>query len=101
MFQIESLGSDHAEFIFYGWNNNINRNTKQLIDVRRGNNSDIRIAVVRRMIVIIRENAKEDFLWMSQRLGRTVTLSARAQDNSGLEAFMMREFFFEAPAAQR
>ncbi len=101
MFQIESLGSDHAEFIFYGWNNNINRNTKQLIDVRRGNNSDIRIAVVRRMIAIIRENAQEDFLWMSQRLGRTVTLSARARDNSGLEEFMMREFFFEAPAAQR
>ena len=101
MFQIESLGSDHAEFIFYGWNNNINRNTKQLIDVRQGNNSDIRIAVVRRMIAIIRENAQEDFLWMSQRLGRTVTLSARARDNSGLEEFMMREFFFEAPAAQR
>lgn len=101
MFQIESLGSDHAEFIFYGWNSNINRNTKQLIDVRRGNNSDIRIAVVRRMIAIIRENAQEDFLWMSQRLGRTVTLSARARDNSGLEEFMMREFFFEAPAAQR
>ncbi len=101
MFQIESLSSDHAEFIFYGWNNNINRNTKQLIDVRRGNNSDIRIAVVRRMIAIIRENAQEDFLWMSQRLGRTVSLSARARDNSGLEEFMMREFFFEAPAAQR
>jgi hypothetical protein len=101
MFQIESLSSDHAEFIFYGWNSNINRNTKQLIDVRRGNNSDIRIAVVRRMIAIIRENAQEDFLWMSQRLGRTVSLSARARDNSGLEEFMMREFFFEAPAAQR
>ena len=87
------MGYDDAEFMFYGWNRDIRRNTTQLIEVRRGNNSDIRIAVVRRIIAIIREYEQEEFLWESKRLGRNLTLSARAKDNAGLEAFMMREFF--------
>jgi hypothetical protein len=45
------------------------------------------------MIVIIREHETEDFVWESQRLRRNVVLSARLQDNTGLEDFMMREFF--------
>ncbi len=101
MFQIERLGHDQAAFIFYGWNNTISRNTKQLIEVSRGSHSDIRIAVVRRMIAIIRENTQEDFLWVSQRLGRTVTLSAHPRDNAGLEDFMMRDFFPGATPAQQ
>ena len=101
MFQIEQMNSDYASFIFYGWNNNINRNTKQLIEVRKGSNSDIRYAIVRKMIALIRENSQEDFIWVSQRLGRSVTLSARARDNAGLEEFMMRDFFPEVVPAQR
>ncbi len=50
---------------------------------------------MRRMIVIIREHESGDFLWRSQRLGRDVTLSARATDTAGLEAFLLREFFPE------
>jgi hypothetical protein len=101
MFQVQSLSIDHAEFIFFGWNKDIGRQTKQLIEVRRGNNRDIRVAVIRKMISIIREDSQEDFLWESQRLGRRITLSARARDNEGLEEFMMREFFFDASPAQR
>jgi hypothetical protein len=95
VFEITRMGYDSAEFIFLGWNKEIRRNTKQLIEVRKGSNSDIRIAVVRRMIAIIREYEQEDFLWESQRLGRNLVLSARARDNAGLEDFMMREFFFD------
>lgn len=97
MFQIERMSVDYAEFIFHGWSKDIGRNTKQLIEVRRGNDSDIRLAVVRRMIAIIRENTQEDFLWVSQRLGRSLMLSAHPKDNAGLEEFMMREFFYDAP----
>jgi len=93
VFQITRMGYDSAEFVFFGWDREIRRNTKQLIEVRKGNNSDIRIAVVRRMIAIIREYEQEDFLWESYRLGRSLILSARARDNAGLEDFMMREFF--------
>jgi hypothetical protein len=93
IFEIQRLGRDSAEFIFYGWNKDIRRNSKQLIEVSRGDNSDIRIAVVRKMIAIIRDVEPGDFLWVSQRLGRNVTLSARLADNAELEDFMMQEFF--------
>ena len=93
VFQIVRMGYDDAEFTFFGWNKEIRRNTKQQIEVRRGNNNDIRLAVVRRMISIIREYEQEDFLWESHRLGRSLLLSARARDNAGLEEFMLREFF--------
>jgi len=93
MFEIERMGYDDAAFLFFGWNKDVRRKTKQLIEVRKGSNSDIRIAVVRRMIAIIREHEQGDFLWESRRLGRDVPLSARARDNTGLEDFMMHEFF--------
>lgn len=101
VFQIQSLSLDYAEFVFHGWNKDVGRNTKQLIEVRRGNNSDIRIAVVRKMISIIRDYEREDFLWVSRRLGNSVMLSARARDNAGLEEFMMREFFFVDSPSRR
>ncbi|HET7098514.1 MAG TPA: hypothetical protein VFJ68_14090 [Casimicrobiaceae bacterium] len=93
IFQIRRLGYDDAEFTFYGWNKDIKRRTSQKIEVRRGNNSDIRVAVVRRIIEVIRDYEQEDFNWSSQRLGHVVVLSARPADNAGLESFMMEEFF--------
>ena len=93
VFTIERMGYDYAEFTFTGWNSNARRHTKQLIEVRKGTNADIRIAIVRRMIAIIREYEPEEFSWDSQRLGRSLTLSSRPRDNAGLEEFMMLEFF--------
>lgn len=93
IFEIQRMSSDAAEFIFYGWNKEIRRNSRQLIEVERGGNSDIRLAVVRKMIAIIRDAESGDFLWASQRLGRSVVLSARTADNAELEAFMLQEFF--------
>jgi hypothetical protein len=100
VFEIKREGYSDAEFVFFGWDKAIRRNTMQLIEVQKGNNSDIRIAIIRRMIVIIREYEVEDFLWESQRLRRNVTLSARLRDNAGLEQFLMREFFPEDPRAR-
>jgi hypothetical protein len=93
LFQMKSMDFAEAEFYFFGWNKDISRNSKQLIEVRRGENSDIRIAVIRRMIAIVREHETGDFLWESPRLGRQLTLSARQKDNAELEAFLMQEFF--------
>jgi len=93
IFNLRRISDDDAEFTFYGWSKDINRRTYQKIEVRKGNNSDIRIAVVRRIIEVIRDIEKEDFNWSSQRLGRVVVLSARTVDNAGLEDFMMQEFF--------
>jgi hypothetical protein len=93
IFQIQRIGYEDAEFIFFGWNRDIRRRSKQTIEVRKGENSDIRIAVIRRMIAIIRDNESGDFVWVSQRLGRNLTLSARPSENAGLEDFLMQEFF--------
>jgi hypothetical protein len=92
-FQVQRVGFDDAEFIFYGWDEDASRNIARLIEVRRGAHSDIRIAVVRRIIQIIRDHEQGDFLWESARMGRSLTLSARARDNASLEDFMMYEFF--------
>jgi hypothetical protein len=101
VFEILRLGYDDAEFMFFGWNKKIARNAAQMISVRRGGNPDIRIAVVRRMIEIIRAEEKGDFTWDSRRLGRNVTLSARMEDTAGLEDFMMREFYFDRASLPR
>lgn len=93
IFQIRRLGINDAEFQFYGWNRNIGRTAAQTIEVQRGSNPDIQIAIVRRMISIIREHEAGDFTWDSRRLGRTLNLSARPADNAGLEEVLMREFF--------
>ena len=97
-FQIQRMGHDDAEFIFYGWDKEARRNMARLVEVTKGANSDIRIAVVRRIIAIIRDHEQGDFRWESSRLGRSLTLSARARDNAGLEDFMMHEFFGESRA---
>jgi hypothetical protein len=96
LFQITELGYDTAQFYFFGFDPAIRRKAKLLIDVRKGNAPDIRIAVVRRMIEIIREAIAGDFVWVSQRLGRRVTLSARLADNAGLEDFILHDIFPDA-----
>jgi hypothetical protein len=93
IFQIRYMAYDYAEFGFYGWNPDIRRDTGQVIQVRKENNPDIRVAVVRRMIAIIRSYKEEDFTWESPRLNRVVTKSARQRDTAELEAFLMQEFF--------
>jgi hypothetical protein len=93
MFEIKELNYDNAEFDFFGFDKDIGRKARQTFEVRKGDNSDIRIAVVRKMISIIRENVSGDFSWVSQRLGRPVTLSARPGDNAELEDFIMHDLF--------
>jgi hypothetical protein len=93
IFEIRRMEYDNAAFEFFGWNKEMGRRTPQLIEVRKGNNSDMRIAVVRKMIAIIREHSKEDFVWHSPRRDDDLVLSARLSDNAALENFLLHEFF--------
>jgi hypothetical protein len=93
IFQIARVTSEEAEFFFYGWNKAIQRNSRQMIAVSRGGHATIEQAVVRKMIELIRERSSGDFVFESKRLGRDVSLSARAADSAKLEEFLMREFF--------
>jgi hypothetical protein len=100
IFQIKRMAYDDAAFEFFGWNTQMGRQTPQMIEVRKGDNPDMRIAVVRRMIVIIREHEHEDFTWESGRHARVVTLSARPADTAALEAFLLRDLFDDTREGQ-
>ncbi|MGH8713798.1 MAG: hypothetical protein ACREYB_07315 [Casimicrobiaceae bacterium] len=100
IFEIKRMNYDDAAFEFFGWNNEMGRKTPQLIEVRRGDNSDMRIAVVRKMIAIIREYSKDDFVWRSPHHASGIALSARVSDNAQLESFLMHDFF-DDPGQQR
>ena len=93
VFQITYKGVRTAEFLFRGWDLRRKSNSRQLIIVDAPPNVDIETAIVRRMITLIRQYENGDFQWNSPRLGRVVTLSARAQDSTELEEFMKRDFF--------
>jgi outer membrane biosynthesis protein TonB len=95
-FQIRTLDYDNAQFTFFGWNKDISRRAFQVIDVRKGDSATIELAVVRKIISIIRDHEPGDFVWHSIRLARDLTLSARPSDNAELESFMMQEFFTAA-----
>ncbi len=93
IFQIRSLGIRTATFSFKGWTTDESRSTLQIIDVDAGPGGDVKRAVVRRMIELIRTHYTGDFNFDSHRLGRIVVQSARIQDNDKLEAFLLLEFF--------
>ena len=55
--------------------------------------NNVELAIVKKMIEIIRREYQGNFRWESQRLDRVIVLSARLEDNTGLESFLMKEFF--------
>lgn len=91
VFQIISKSVRMGTFSFRGWKVNSN-GWKQTIEVDAGLGGNIDLAMVRKMIEIIRTHYKGDFRWESQRLGRVVNLSARLEDSGELEKFMLEEF---------
>ena len=93
VFQILNKGHRAAQFSFNGWTGDRSNSRRDVIDVDAGLNGNIEVAIIRRMIELIRTHYQGDFNWDSQRLGRVVVLSARVEDSAGLEEFMMREFF--------
>lgn len=93
VFQILSMGSRTATFSFRGWTDDYSSARRQVISVEVSPGEDLNRAIVRKMIGLIRQYDKGDFNWESYRLNRVVILSARLEDNAGLEDFMLEEFF--------
>jgi hypothetical protein len=93
VFQIRHVGLHHAEFMFRGWNSNFGRNSSQLVTVDQGTDRDIQIAVVKKMIELIRSKKTDEFIWDSHRLGKELTLSAKPEHEVELQQFLLREFF--------
>jgi hypothetical protein len=93
IFEIRHKSFSTGQFSFRGWKQNYSNSRLELIDVEAGPDNNIDLAIVRKMIEIIRREYQGNFRWESERLGRVVVLSARMEDNSGLEDFLMQEFF--------
>lgn len=93
VFQIKRVGVRSATFLFRGWENTYTSPLQETISVETDGSTDIEHAIIRKMISIIRARHNGDFTWESQRLNRVIPLSARLQDNAGLEDFLMQEFF--------
>ncbi len=80
-------------FSFRGWKNEFSNSRREVYQVDVELNGDLRREIIRKMIEIIRRYYTGNFNWDSYRLQRVVILSARPEDNAGLEDFMMQEFF--------
>lgn len=93
VFEVIRIGSQTAQYSFRGWIINSTNPRQEYIEIDAGPGGDVERAVVRSMIALIRGYYKGDFNWESQRLQRVVVLSARMEDNAGLEDFLLREFF--------
>lgn len=93
IFRITSKGARMGQFTFRGWTNDPSQSTHETFDVDAGLGGDVDRAIIRKMIQLIRKHYSGNFNWESSRLGKVVELSARPEDNAGLEEFMMHEFF--------
>jgi type IV secretory pathway VirB10-like protein len=93
VFSISRMDARSATFAFRGWRNELSYSHREVYEVQAGPDGDVQRALIRKMIEIIRRYYTGDFNWDSPRMGRVVVLSARPQDNAGLEDFLLQEFF--------
>lgn len=92
-FTLTSLSGRRATFSFNGWVNSLSNQKQQYFEVEATSGQDVRVLMIKQVISFIRESYQGDFPWDSKRLGKVITLSARPEDNSSLEEFLMTEFF--------
>ncbi|SFD91566.1 hypothetical protein [Massilia yuzhufengensis] len=95
VFSISNKTFHSMDLKFRGWNPNFQRRWLTSVTVEQGSEPDIEIAVVKKMIELIRKEKTGDFEWDSHRLGRIVKLSARPQDTDALMTFLFKEMFAE------
>lgn len=93
IFEITNLDARNASFTFNGWTNDFSSARKEFFEVQAKSGQDVRLLMIKKMISLIRKHYQGDFNWESHRMNRTIVMSARPEDNAGLEEFMMLEFF--------
>lgn len=93
LFTIVFQGVQTGKFTFRGWNTNAKDIVPQSYEVDAGVGGDVQLAMVRKMIELIRKRYPGDFPWESHRSGEVITMSARPADNAALETFLLREVF--------
>jgi len=95
VFQVMSMGVREATLRFNGWHPGSDNHWKETYTVDAGEGGNVRLAIVKKEIEIIRKFYTGDFDWISDRQGRAIRMSARPADNDQLERFLMREMWPE------
>lgn len=90
---ILSVGARTGQYVFRGWPGSRRFGQKQTIEVDAGLGGDVRMAIVNSVMGLIYKDFTADFVFISERLGRSVTLSARKSDEAELRRFLYAEFF--------
>jgi hypothetical protein len=102
IFQILEKGVRTATLRFNGWHPGSDEHWHETYTVDAGEGGDVKLAVVRKEIEIIRKFYTGDFDWISDRHGgRVIRMSARPADNDQLERFLMQEMWTEDPDIPR
>lgn len=92
---IYPLGVREGTFKFNGWHPGTSDNWHATYTVDAGVGGNVHVAIIKKMIEVIRKSYSGDFEFESNRQGRVVPLSARLADNAALENFLMKEIFDE------
>jgi hypothetical protein len=92
LFTVTSKGVRVATFSFRGWDPR-SRGARQVFEVDAGLGGNVELAIVKRMIEVIRLRFKTKAPWESQRLGRVVMISMAIEDTEEVERFLMKEVF--------
>jgi hypothetical protein len=101
IFSISNKTFHSMDLKFRGWNPNFKRRWLTSVTVEQGSEPDLETAVIKKMIELIRKEKSGDFEWDSHRMGRVITMSARAQDTAQLQAFLFKEMFPEHRSARQ
>ena len=93
-FVIKQIGVREGTFVFNGWNP-VSDHFHVMYTVDAGVGGNVRLAIIQKVIEVIRKYKSGDFEMDSRRLGHQVYLSARPADDTALKVFLMKEFFDE------
>ncbi len=92
LFTIINKGVRTATFSFRGWEVRVNSN-RQVYEVDAGLGGNVELAIVKKMMEVIRSRFKKQAPWESNRLGRVVMISMAPEDSEETERFLMKEMF--------
>jgi hypothetical protein len=95
VFEVTKIGVREGSFRFNGWHPESGDNWRESYTVDAGEGGNVQLAIVKKVIDVIRKYKKGDFEFESRLYGHPVTMSARPEDGASLETFLMKELFQE------
>lgn len=92
LFTVLNKGVRTATFSFRGWEMRSGLG-RQIYEVDAGLGGNVELAIVKKMMEIIRTRFKKTAPWESNRLGRVIMISMLPEDSEETERFLMKEMF--------